>query len=187
MRRLTVFVVVIAAAGMLAARPASASGIASYRLTDTDSAGASPVSTVLMSIVPAGSVAPTDPAISPLTILAGSSGFDPNSLQVFLGDGTTPTGGKFQALKLDFGQGGIQAGGRLYFSLSLSPSYQGAPPLLVLPSSVNNIAIESIPNPGGGGGNVNTPEPLPIVLWASLGTLGLLRARAFRRAQATRA
>jgi hypothetical protein len=169
---------------------ALAGGIASYRLTDTDVAGAPPVSTVLMSVVPAGSVAPTDPSVSPLTILDGSSGFDPNALQVFLGSGTTPAGAAFQALKLDFGSAGLQPGGRLYFSLNLANSYQGSPPLLILPSTVSNIAIESIPNPGGngsGGGSgspPNTPEPLPILLWASVGGLGLLRARAFRRAQA---
>jgi hypothetical protein len=175
---------VLVALGLLAIlpAPASASGIVNFRLSDTDTTGAPPVSSVLMSIVPADSVAPTDPSVSPLTILSGSSGFDPSKLQVFLGDGTTPTGDPFQALKLDFGTSGFQPGGNLYFSLNLSPTYSGLVNL-VLPSSVNNLTITSLPaNFGSGGGQTNTPEPLSIVLWSSIAALGLVRARAYRRA-----
>jgi hypothetical protein len=159
--------------------------MASFRLTDTDLAGGTPVSSVLMSIVPPGAVVPPDPSISPLTVLPGSSGFNPSDLKVLLGNGTTPTGGDFQALKLDFGPGGFQPGGRLYFSLNLSPSFNGMLQL-ILPSSVTNLAIDSIPNNfGSGGTNINTPEPMSIVLWSSAVTLGLVRARSFRRSRKT--
>lgn len=188
MRRPIAPVLLLAALASFAARPTpvAASSIANFRLTDTDLAGAPAVSTVLMSIVPPGSVTPSSPSVSPLTVLPGSTGFNPDDLKVLLGDGTTPSGGKFQALKLDFGPNGFQAGGRLYFSLNLSPSFSGVLSL-ILPSSVSNLSIESLPDNfggGGGGGDVNTPEPVSIVLWSSVAGLGLLRARAYRRSHA---
>jgi hypothetical protein len=185
MRRPFAPVLVLAALTSLAALPApvAASSIAKFRLTDTDLPGAPPVSTVLMSIVPPGAVQPLDPSLSPLKVLDGSTGFNPDDLTVRLGDGTTPSGGQFQALKLDFGPNGFQPGGRLYFSLNLSPSFSGVLSL-ILPASVTNLSIESLPDNFGGGGGVNTPEPVSIVLWSSVAGLGLLRARAYRRAHA---
>jgi hypothetical protein len=51
---------------------------------------------------------------------------------------------------------------------------------------VNNLAIQSLPDNFGSGSNgsggVNTPEPLSIVLWSTVAVLGLVRARAYRRA-----
>jgi hypothetical protein len=187
MRRLCAATLVLAVVAAFASRPtpAQASGLVKFRLTDTDSPGAPPVSTVLMSVVPPGSIAPPDPAVSPLTILSGSTGFNPSDLKVLLGDGTTPSGGKFQALKLDFGTGGLQPGGRLYFALNLSPAYSGLVSL-VLPSSVTNLAIDSLPANFGNGGSTgstggNTPEPVSVVVWSSLAGLVVAGRAVVRR------
>ena len=170
-----------------AAAPAHAAGVASFRLKNTDPSGASPVQKVLASIVPPGTVMPPDPSTSPLTILNGSSGFNADDLKVSLGDGQTPKGDPFQALALDFGTGGLAPGGQLLFSLNLSPTYAGMLNL-VLPTSVKNLTIESYTPPGsggaGGGGQTNVPEPLSILVWSSVGALGLVRARAYRRRHA---
>lgn len=172
---------------MLAAHQIQASTMASFRLTDTDQAGASPVMSVLASIVPPGSVAPPDAKTSPLTILAGSTGFNPDDLKVSLGDGTTPSGDPFQALALDFGPNGFAPGGRLYFSLNLASGSDGAV-TLILPSSVTNLAVSSyVPPPGVGpvdDGQHNVPEPMSILLWSSLAAIGAIRARLYRRGQA---
>jgi hypothetical protein len=188
LRRPFALIFTSAVLGMLAAHPAQASTMASFRLTNTDPAGSgdSPVMTVLASIVPPGSVTPPDPSTSPLTILAGSSGFNPDDLKVSLGDGTTPSGDPFQALALDFGPGGLAPGGRLYFSLNLAASSDGVVNL-ILPSSINNLAVSSyVPPPGvtpidGGQGNV--PEPISLVLWTGLATFGVIRARIYRRSR----
>ena len=90
LRRPFALIFTSAVLGVLAAHPVQASTMASFRLTNTDAPGASPVMSVLASIVPPGSVVPPNPATSPLTILAGSTGFVLDDLKVSLGEGTTP-------------------------------------------------------------------------------------------------
>ncbi len=202
MRRLSAPLIALLAAALLALLPASASaaGVSWYRLTNTDMPGAAPVQEVLARIIPPGSIIPPDPKTSPLTILPDStgyvsSGFDSKELEVLLGDGQTPEGDPFQVMKLDFGPNGFQPGGRLYFSLNRSPAFDGLTQL-VLPSSVQNLAFESLAvtdvptdtgggsGSGGGGGSVppaQVPEPMSLVLWSAVLALGLVRARAYRR------
>lgn len=171
---------------VLAANPVRASSMVSFSLKNTDAAGASPVTSVLASIIPPGDVTPPDPSTSPLTILAGSTGFNVDDLKVSLGEGTTPAGDPFQALALDFGAGGFQPGGQLYFSLNLAASNDGVVNL-ILPSSVTNLTIASYSPPPGvtpiDGGQNNVPEPMSILLWSGLAALGVIRARVYRRAR----
>jgi hypothetical protein len=187
-RRLSALLLPLIVVGLLACcTTRTEASVMSFRLTETDSPGAAPVQRVLASIIPPGTVIPPDPATSPLTVLAGSSGFNPDDLKVSLGDGTTPSGTAFQALALDFGAGGLSPGGRVYFSLNVSPSFTGMLTLL-LPSSVSNLAIESYtPPPGvgpiGGGTGANVPEPVSILMWTGVATFGLLRARSRRKSR----
>jgi len=187
LRRPFALIFTSAVLGMLVTLPAQASTMASFRLTNTDSTGADPVMSVLASIVPPGSVVPPDPATSPLTILAGSFGFNPDDLKVSLGEGTTPSGNPFQALALDFGPGGLAPGGRLYFSLNLAAASDGVVNL-ILPSSVDNLAVSSYEPPPGstpiGDGGTKVPEPASLLLWTGLATFGALRARRYCRARA---
>jgi hypothetical protein len=170
---------------------ARAAGVATFRLTNTDPAGAAPVNEVLARVLPPGSAVPRDVDKDPPTILdAGtgylSSGFNPDDLQVSIGEGTTATGEPFQAIKLDFGAGGFAPGGRLYFQLNKSPSYDGLI-TLVLPTSVENLAMEAIDvppgvvPPGNPGGAPQVPEPSSVLIWTGLAAAAVWRARAFRR------
>jgi hypothetical protein len=187
LRRPFALIFTSAVLGVLAAHPVQASTMASFRLTNTDAPGASPVMSVLASIVPPGSVIPPNPSTSPLTILAGSAGFALDDLKVSLGEGTTPSGNPFQALALDFGPGGLAPGGRLYFSLNLAATSDGVVNL-ILPASVNNLAISSYEPPPGGtpignGGDNNVPEPASLLLWTGLAAFGLDRVRRYRRSR----
>jgi hypothetical protein len=109
---------------------AFASGIttnnSTYELINLSPTGSKPVSVVVADINPPGAIVPPNSQTSPLTILPGSSGFDPNALTVNLGNtpatATTPAQ---QALGLGFGNGGFQPGGVLDFSLSTAPNLQG--------------------------------------------------------------
>ncbi len=172
-----------------------AAGVATFRLMNVDSPGAAPVQEVLARIIPAGSIVPRNPSTDPPSILEPStgyvsSGFNPNDLNLTLGDGTTSTGDPFQVLKLDFGTGGLAPGGKLFFQLNQSPNYDGLV-RLVLPNSVTNIALERLDNPpidlpGGGSNNPpQVPEPVSLLLWGGATGLALLRARAFRASQRT--
>ena len=145
--------------------------MAAFRLVNVGPSGADPVREALALVLPTGSVVPRDVDRDPPTILPAGSGyvsdgFDPESLQVSLGDGKLEKADgsyePFQAIKLDFGAGGLASGGRLYFQLKWSPTYD--PDIsglirLVLPVDVTNLAIETIelpkdytPDNGGGGG-----------------------------------
>ena len=168
---------------------ASASAVATFRLTNVDPDGAAPVSSVLARVLPPGSVIPRDETVDPPTILDPStgylsSGFNPDDLQVVLGDGTTPDGDPLQVVKLDFGPDGFAPGGRLYFQLNVSPAYEGML-RLILPENVANLAMESIevagpPPTDPGEPPPAVPEPRSVLVWMALPLLGLWRARAAR-------
>lgn len=188
------------AAGLLAAASpaAQAATTVTYRLVN-NSTGATPLTQVVASVEPAGSVVAPSADVGPLTILDGSTGFDTNNLQVLLGDGTASDGSPLQALALDFGSAGFLGNGQgiLNFSLNLDPNYKGEAPELVLPATLSNLTItrivNSVPDPGtgGNGGSGNTggstnngggtppqvPEPATVVAWSILAAGGLWRAR----------
>ncbi|WZO98569.1 hypothetical protein EP7_000149 [Isosphaeraceae bacterium EP7] len=164
--------------------PAGAS--ASYRLTNTSTTS---VSQVIFNVLPPGSVVPVSEAISPLTILPSSKGFDQGALQVALGTGKSPDGETLQGLALDFGAAGLGAGGQLDFNLSLDKAFQGVPQL-VLPTTTTGLSIvpmsftDPVTTPGTGTGTPPTtqvPEPAAWLLWATLAGLGWLRASTYRR------
>jgi hypothetical protein len=172
---------------------ASAAGLASFRLSNNNPSGTTPATSVIAGIIPAGAVEPPAPSLSPLTILAGSSGFNPNDLQVALGDGADPSGNPIQALQLNFGKEGFAPGGVLNFSLSLSPSFNNTLQLLLPPDS-NGLQLLAFaptttsgssnnPPTGGSGTTVNNsvPEPLSIAIWTSLAGLGWVRSRGRKR------
>jgi hypothetical protein len=189
----TTWVAPLTAVVLLAPAPARAAGVATFRLTNDDPVGVAPVTEVVARVLPPGSIVPRDVDKDPPTILDPSSGyvssgFNPDDLQVVLGDGTTATGEPFQALKLDFGPGGFSPGGRLYFQLNMSPAFQDMV-RLVLPTSIENLAIESIsvsdaaptPTPAP---PPQVPEPMSVLVWSILTGAGVWRARAFRRLRA---
>lgn len=182
-------------AAALLAMPMSArsAGVATFRLTNTDPAGSTPVTEVLARVLPPGSVVPRDVDKDPPTILDASSGytssgFNPDDLQVLAGAGTTASGDPFQAIKLDFGAGGFAPGGRLYFQLNKSPSFEGLISL-VLPTSVGNLALEAINVPVGvvtpaQAGGAQVPEPASVLVWTGLVAASFWHIRAFRRRSA---
>ncbi len=175
-RRFFTVLTLVAAGFWLWSRPlsASASAIANFRLTNT---GNTPISQVDFNVIPPGSITPpvvgTDPTTgkpltgSPMTILPGSTGFDPSNFSVALGSGPG-----VQGLRLLFGQkqtvgsdgqvtitpvlgsdgqptGMFQPGGQLNFALSVDPSYQGALQL-VLPSTATGLSLTTLSaDPGG--------------------------------------
>jgi hypothetical protein len=177
-------------------------GQATYQLTNNNPPGTAPVTQVVANVIPPGAIVPVNPQTSPLTILPGSSGFNESDLKVLLGSGKTPSGGQLQALALDFGAGGLAPGGVLNFNLSLDPTLNAAPTLQLPPTATGlSITEVSLPPSGGnsgggnggssgqpygngGGGVGNVPEPMTLLIWSTgaLG-LGLLRARAYRRAR----
>lgn len=127
---------------------AFASGIATnnstYELINLSPTGSKPVSVVVANITPPGSIVPPNAQTSPLTILPGSSGFDPNALTVNLGNtpatSTTPAQ---QALGLGFGNGGFQPGGVLNFALSTAPNLQG-PIQFTLAQGMTDLVFKAI-------------------------------------------
>lgn len=182
------------AAGLLLASPAAqAATTVTYRLVN-NSTSSTPLTQVVASVEPAGSVVAPSADVGPLTILAGSAGFDTNNLQVLLGDGTASDGSPLQALALDFGSAGFLGNGQgiLNFSLNLDPNYKGEAPELVLPATLSDLTItrivNSTPDPGTGGNNGGStptppqvPEPATVVVWSILAVGGLWRAKAARR------
>jgi len=159
---------------------------------------------VVALIEPVGSV-PAPPANStagPLTILAGSSGFNASGVYDFLNTPKDANGNLLQpvALGLSFynnaGQGlaSLANGGILNFSLNVAN--QNAPPQLVSQTSGVSIALQTASSTsgsgatdtssGGGGTQVTTeniPEPLSVLVWSALAGAGLLRSRALRKSR----
>lgn len=92
--------------------------------------------------------------------------------------------------------GMLQPGGSADFSVKTSPSFQGPLQLQLSPDEQNlGLSITALSagngtdgSPTGGNGSptpdpaTNTPEPISLTLWSGLAALGLLRARAYRRA-----
>jgi hypothetical protein len=145
-----------------------ASGMASFQLINTTPPGTAAVTQVVATILPAGSV---------------PDGTNPNS-----------SGNPFSVLS---GSAGFNAG-----SLALDPSYTGPPPTLALAPGTTGLSLNSYTPPGtptpgsgdggtptGGGGGTLTPptaqvpEPISLAFWSAAVGLGLIRARAFRRAR----
>jgi hypothetical protein len=128
-------------------------------------------------VLPPGSIVPNDPNQSPLEILAGSSGFDKDSLQVLLGEGTRD-GQPAQALGLDFGAGGFQPGAILNFSLDISPlntKITLTPELVDPEAGRSSIVLQAV-------SAQTVPEPGSIAVW----TVGALAAGWYARGRAAR-
>jgi hypothetical protein len=192
--------VAVAAAGL--AGRAGAASIANYQLKNT---GTGTATQVLAEIAPAGSVfAPSSSTQSPLTVLDGSSGFTASGLTVAIGTGKLANGDPLQVLNLQFDSKGFGPGGVLDFSLNLGSTYTGPTPTLILEDPTTGLAPAGLSllsytppttptgggpgstTSGGGGGpppGHNVPEPVSLALWSVAAGLGLLRARAFRRAR----
>jgi hypothetical protein len=201
------FSAALAAALILAARPTPvrASGItpqngsAMYQLVNTNAPGTAPITNVVANAVPPGEIVPPDPSTSPLTILAGSSGFDQSNLKVLLGTGQTPSGAPLQALALDFGTQGFAPGGVLNFSLSLGQAFSSAP-TLQLPDTPSGLTVSSLTtlpsgnqpsttsqDVGTSGGVGSVPEPGSLAVWSAAAlALVLARVRRARRAAVAR-
>src|SRR4051794_19557190 len=93
MRRRLTPSTMLAAILMLAAppSPAGAAGITTYKLRNNTPAGTAPINEVVTYVVPPGAI--NDKTVqSPLTVLEGSSGFDPEALLVAVGNGQVPAG-----------------------------------------------------------------------------------------------
>ncbi len=172
MRRCLTPSTMVAAILMLAVppSPAGAASITSYRLSNTNPAGSAPITEVVTYVVPPGAINDKT-AESPLTIMNGSSGFDPEALLVAVGNGEVPEGQQnagdpVQGLALTFGRDGFAPGGVFNFSLNLNPLIGVAPDLVLLPTSPAGLAIEDVPptsvdvggdkGVGSGGGDVGT-------------------------------
>ncbi|MGD0044440.1 MAG: hypothetical protein ABSE84_29235 [Isosphaeraceae bacterium] len=142
---------------------------------------------VVALITPAGSVVP--PTLSngtqgsPLTVLPGSTGFDPSQLVVALNNAPSSTGQPQQQLGLVFYGQGFQAGGVLNFALSINSALASDPPVLQSLTPGVTITADSPPAAtttaaaGGNGGSssgsstngiVNNPEPLSVILWSAV-------------------
>jgi len=142
---------------------------------------------VVALITPTGSVVP--PTLSdgtqgsPLTVLPGSTGFDPNQLVVALRDATSSSGQPEQQLGLVFYGQGFQANGVLNFALSINSALASDPP--VLQSLTPGVYITGVFPPAGSttsgvSGNagsssgsstssmISIPEPLSVILWSAL-------------------
>jgi hypothetical protein len=161
---------------------------------------------VVALITPAGSVVP--PALSngaqgsPLTILPGSTGFDPRQLVVALNNAPSSTGQPQQQLGLVFYGQGFRAGGVLNFALSISSALASDPPKLQSLTQGFTITADSPPaattTTSGASGNgassssssangvvnVNTPEPLSVILWSAVLVGVVARNRMLSRSKA---
>jgi hypothetical protein len=168
MRRCLTPSTMLAAILMLAAppSPAGAESITTYRLSNNNPSGAASISEVVAYVVPPGAI--NDKTVqSPLTVLAGSSGFDPESLLVAVGNGEVPVGQEnagdpVQGLALNFGPEGFAPGGIFNFSLNLNPDISDAPNLVLLPDSPPGLAIQTVPptsvDVGGGDGGTGSGD-----------------------------
>jgi hypothetical protein len=196
MRRLTPLAAVLVTVLWLAACPTPAlasrmtataeavNGTAAFQLVNAPDATVAQQALTL--ITPPGAIVPPNPALSPLTILPGSSGFDQDNLKVLLIDGISPQTGKEGAgvaLGLVFENGGLAPGGILNFEVSLMPGFQGPLTLDLIAPTPGSVSFGDPPPPPPG---TQVPEPLSVFLWSSLAGLGLIRAHAFRRSHAPR-
>src|SRR5271157_1488865 len=172
--------------------PNSSTATVDYRLTTSSTIGVPSANIsgpqVVALITPAGSVVP--PTLSngtqgsPLTVLTGSTGFDPSQLVVALNNAPSSTGQPQQQLGLVFYGEGFQAGGVLNFALSISSALASDPPKLQSLTQGVTITADSppaattttAPTSGNAGsssssstnGVVNNPEPLSVILWSAV-------------------
>lgn len=163
---------------------------------------------VVALITPPGSVVP--PTLSngtqgsPLTVLPGSTGFDPSQLVVALNNAPSSTGQPQQQLGLVFYGDGFQAGGVLNFALSIASALASDPPQLqsLTPGvtitadspSASNTTSGASGNGGSSSGSstnsvvnnsvVNNPEPLSVILWSAVLVGIVARNRMFSRGKA---
>jgi hypothetical protein len=152
---------------------------------------------VVALVEPAGGVItpPSSSTQGPLTILAGSQGFNVSGVYDYLASKDLTTGSALQALGVSFyGQGlaSLANGGILKFSLDVAD--QSAPPQLVSQTPGVSIALQPSDSSTGSSGNttgttsvggnvgaLDTPEPLSVLVWSALAGAGLLRLRALRK------
>jgi len=175
-------------------------GTADYTLTSTaglptptgpsPNSGSSDIAApqVVALIEPAGGVVTpaSTSAQGPLTVLAGSQGFDTRGVYDYLASTTDSNGQPLQALGLSFYGQGLAAGGILNFSLNVANASD--PPQLVSQTpgvTINLDPVSSNSNSSSSSQNSSTdaevPEPLSLILWSTLAGAGLLRARTLRR------
>jgi len=171
-------------------QPATVSGSESLSFTPT----IAPPQVVAL-IDPAGGVVtpPSSSALGPLSILAGSQGFNASGVYDYLANTKDANGNALQAFGLSFyGQGlaSLANGGMLKFSLDVAN--QNAPPQLVSQTPGVSITLQPADsstgtggtNTGTGGGQSSpseTPEPLSVLVWSALAGAGLLRSRILRK------
>jgi hypothetical protein len=151
---------------------------------------------VVALIEPAGGVVtpPSSSALGPLTILAGSQGFNASGVYDYLASTKDANGNPLQAFGLSFyGQGlaSLANGGMLKFSLDVAD--QNAPPQLVSQTPGVSIALQQPADNSTGTGGTNTgtgtgqsspsetPEPLSVLVWSALAGAGVLRSRILRK------
>jgi hypothetical protein len=151
---------------------------------------------VVALIEPAGGVVtpPSSSALGPLTILAGSQGFNASGVYDYLASTKDVNGNPLQAFGLSFyGQGlaSLANGGMLKFSLDVAD--QNAPPQLVSQTPGVSIALQQPADNSTGTGGTNTgtgtgqsspsetPEPLSVLVWSALAVAGMLRSRILRK------
>ncbi|HZW30984.1 MAG TPA: hypothetical protein VFF52_09775 [Isosphaeraceae bacterium] len=142
---------------------------------------------------PVGVVPPPGGSVTgPLTILPGSSGFDPQNLAVYLGNFPSDPNATItsQALGLSFYGQGLAAGGVLNFALTIDKSLENMPPQLVVDSSQNpgvSIKLDGVENsspppstpssPAPETSAAKVPEPLSMLVWSILGLATMWRTR----------
>jgi hypothetical protein len=153
---------------------------------------------VVALIEPAGGVVtpPSSSALGPLTILAGSQGFNASGVYDYLASTKDANGNPLQAFGLSFyGQGlaSLVNGGMLKFSLDVAD--QNAPPQLVSQTPGVSIALQQPADNSTGTGGTNTgtgtgqsspsetPEPLSVLVWSALAVAGMLRSRILRKSR----
>jgi hypothetical protein len=147
---------------------------------------------VVALIEPAGGVVTpaSSSSVGPLTILAGSHGFNASGVFDYLATTKDTNGNPLQALGLSFYGQGLASGangGILNFSLNVAN--QSTPPQLVSQTPGVTIALQpasdSSSNTKTGTGTsisvAETPEPLSVLVWSALAGAGLLRARGLRK------
>ena len=178
------------------ARAAASANYGYYELVNTRATTLKDL--IVTNVIPPNAITPPSPSTSPLTILDGSTGFDSKSLQVFL----SPSDPNVQGMAINFANGGLAPGGILKFKVSLDSDVKpDSPPKLLLQTPDTDLQLISLPNPTAAEilnppvvvvpvappaptpTVENTPEPVSITLWSALAGVGVLRARAFRRAR----
>lgn len=145
-------------------------------------------------VVPAGGIIPPTQSDgsqgSPLTIEPDSFGFDKDHLVVALNNNplVNPTDQKFG---LVFFNGGLAAENLLHFSLNIDNALSTPPTLeITSPGSLQGVVLraEELPPvvpPPNTDPSTTIPEPMSVLVWSALVGLGLVRARAIRRAKLT--